>query len=118
MDADKEGLGDYDDTHLECRDLRHAWKVIGYYREDGEIRRQLQCMRCETYGTDRWTAKAERKHRRYAYAEGYLIQHGRKLKPIDFRREVLSRVQVFENEEQMMASLFSSRERRRQRKAQ
>jgi hypothetical protein len=101
---DSELVG-YDETFLLCRDVRHAWSVEGYWREGGgTVRRKLHCLRCSTTRTDTWTAKGGRVRNQYAHPEGYRLSKEIKLQ--DVRLEELRRVEVFENEEALLQSLF------------
>ena len=112
----KEALHAAEMTHLECRDLRHPWSVVGlfYAHTNGrkEVHRKLVCQRCGTEATDRWTPGGSRVARQYKYVPGYSV-HGVKIKPQDVRREVMQRVEVYANEDDMLASLFSRRGRKR-----
>ena len=48
-------LRELPDEYLACRDLRHAWEELGYFRErggGGAIIRKLQCLRCGTLRRD------------------------------------------------------------------
>lgn len=107
-----EALDNYDETFLECRDLHHPWRVLGFYRVGAEIRRRLICSRCSTEATDVWRPNGERIKRGYKYVEGYNIKGGG-VTPFDVRREVLARVTVYDNEANMVNALFNGRGRRR-----
>lgn len=99
------------EEYLECRDLRHPWKVQGLFFVGTEIHRRLVCPRCKTVATDRWTPKGERIARQYQYPKGYQAK-GVRIRPIDVRKEVLQRVDVYDNEDDMKASLFNGRRKR------
>lgn len=112
----KEALASTETEHLECRDLRHPWSVIGLFYAQGahgrEVHRKLVCSRCGTEATDRWSPRGTRIARQYKYVTGY-SHKGVRIKPIDVRKEVLGRVQVFDDEDTMLANLFSARRRKR-----
>lgn len=86
---------------LVCRDLRHAWQVVGYYSTDGKvakagpITRVLVCSRCSTRRTDVVnSATGEIQGRGYFYQEGYLLKYDSgepRLRSQDFRRELINR---------------------------
>lgn len=97
-------LKNYDGDFLECRDLRHAFSVVGYYRQGGEIRRSLSCIRCPMQATDRWKPNATRINRTYNAPTGYRIKGG--VPTIQVRQEVLRRATVFNTEDEMIQSLF------------
>lgn len=107
-----EALHESKDEFLECRDLRHPWKVQGLFYVGAEIHRRLVCPRCKTVATDRWTPRGERIARQYQYPKGYQAK-GVRIRPIDVRKEVLTRVDVWETEEDMKASLFNGGRRKR-----
>ena len=67
-------LDDYDETFLDCRDIRHAWERFGApWRDGAEVKRRLVCRRCGTQRVDAWRPDGGRVDNRYAYAEGYLV---------------------------------------------
>jgi hypothetical protein len=101
------------DEYLHCRDLRHPWSVVGLFYVGKEVHRKLVCERCGTEATDRWSPKGARIARQYKYAEGYQAHVGIRIKPIDVRREVLQRVEVYATEQDMMNSLFRGGRRKR-----
>lgn len=109
-----EALQDTSQEFLECRDLHHPWTVVGMYYVGSEVHRKLLCERCGTEATDRWTGRGERIRRGYKYAEGYKTK-GIRITPLLVRREVLNRVTVYPNEEQLLKSLFSKSPSRRKR---
>ena len=54
-------LSTYDETYLECRNLGHVWRVVGYFRgATGAVLRHLRCQRCETVRVDNWTLSGDR----------------------------------------------------------
>lgn len=109
--AATEALHETSDAFLECRDLHHPWTVVGCYYVGSEVHRKLVCERCDTEATDRWTGRGERIRRTYKYAEGYKLAAGVRITPILVRREVLSRVEVYDSEDQLLKSLFPTRKR-------
>lgn len=109
-----EALKGQTDEYLDCRDLRHPWSKIGAYYVGKQIHRTLVCTRCGTEATDVWTSTGRRLARRYKYAKGYQAK-GLRIRPLDVRREVLHRVEVFASEDEMLAGLFSNQGRRRRR---
>lgn len=112
----REALTQQKMEHLQCRDLRHPWSVVGlfYVKIHGkqEIHRRLVCSRCGTEATDRWTPGGGRINRQYKYVEGYEAK-GLRIKPKDVRREVLNRVDVYESEEDMLGALFRGGRKKR-----
>lgn len=108
----KETLNVLPQEYLDCRDLRHPWRVQGLFYVGPEIHRRLVCPRCKTVATDRWTPRGERIARQYTYPKGYEAK-GVRIRPIDVRKEVLShRAEVFQTEDEMKASLFGGRRKR------
>ncbi len=98
-------LDGYNEIFLECRDLRHAWKLdSGYYRLGGVVTRKLQCVRCESERTDRRTSTGQRLRSTYKRPKGYKVAGG--IKAVDVNLAVLSRVTVYENETAMLEALF------------
>lgn len=111
-----QALGQQSMAHLECRDLRHPWSVVGLFYAQGpngrkEVHRRLVCARCGTEATDKWSPKGNRIRREYKYAAGYQSK-GIRIKPVDVRREVLQRVTVFGSEEEMLTGLFRGKRKR------
>ena len=102
----EELLHDYDSTFLECRSVAHRWVVVGYYRQAGEILRRLVCDRCDTERTDHWRPTGARIANAYRHADGYLLAGTGGVDRTIVRREVLGRVNVYENEESMVQALF------------
>jgi hypothetical protein len=104
----KRAMRTLDDDFLECRDVKHWWGVIGYWRApDGVICRDLVCQRCETQRTDRWIrATGERLDSRYKYATGYQVEaDGDRPHFTDVRLEVIRRADVYANEQQMLKAM-------------
>jgi hypothetical protein len=103
------------DEYLECRDLRHAWKRLGIFRETDEfgtyLRKVLQCSRCRTRGIDTLTLSGVRlRPRRYEHPDGYSIEGG--LMSLEVRVEQLRRVTIFDSEDDMLKSLVNGRNRK------
>lgn len=86
-----DALHQLDDEFLECRDLRHPWGVVGYFRDNGHVCRKLVCPRCEMERIDRWTPNGGREPARYAAPQGYYLK-GSSATAQDVRVEVLRRV--------------------------
>lgn len=97
------------DDFLECRDLRHTWAIVGYYREGGYTCRRLQCRRCGIIGTDTWSSAGYRvAARRYQYPDGYQVRGSGGIDNTDVRREVLRRVTVHRSEGSMAKELLGN----------
>lgn len=101
---------DYPQQFLDCRDLRHPWKTVGFYHQGGDIVRSLMCPQCNSSAYDTWSPGANRrKPRRYDYADGYRIGGGARVSMQEVREEVLNRVTVYDTVEDMNAALFKPR---------
>jgi hypothetical protein len=100
----------YPDKYLTCRDIRHHWQVVGYYHANGEIVRTVTCRNCGTDRRDYWSPGGMRRRNVYSYPDDYRIGDGG-VSMFEVRQEVLSRVTVYETEDQMNASLFKPRRR-------
>ena len=97
-----------DDELITCRrgsGIGHAWRVLGYWQgAGGETRRTLVCDRCETQAVDRWHKRTGERHpRQYRYANGYLLDEHPQA--FEVRMEIMRRVRVFANEDDMMTAL-------------
>lgn len=103
---------EYDDVYLTCRDLRHQWRLVGFFRQNGTIHRVLDCDRCGTQRGDVWRPNGERVRNQYAYAEGYRIE-GVNVSQFDVRREVMSRAKVYASESDMVQALTRKRASKR-----
>lgn len=86
-------LTQYNGRYLECRDLRHAWVTIGYYRKDGNIARDLRCSRCTTIRTDVFGYK---KVTSYDYPDEYHLEG---TTPMDVVRQEVFQRAVFHDTE-------------------
>jgi adenylyl- and sulfurtransferase ThiI len=98
----------YDADYLLCRrgNLGHIWEVIGFYKQAGETRRRLECVRCESVRIDRWDADTgERFAPAYKTAEEYKIHWPTEVTAADVRVEVMRRANVYANEENMLAAV-------------
>jgi len=93
----------YDDTYLTCRDLRHVWEVVGFYRADGIVRRLLDCQRCGTQRDDKWTQSGERVASSYSYADEYQLRGG--MDTYEVRLEVMHRATIYKSQAAMVAAL-------------
>lgn len=91
-------LRDLPDEYLACRDLRHAWEELGYYRErgtSGAIIRKLQCLRCGTLRRDTLSnSYSEKTTHYYGHPEGYRIDGMGRAGMDEVRKEVVKRHQV------------------------
>src|SRR5215471_13408803 len=88
-------LESYDETYLECRNLGHVWRILGYFRGA------------------RWGLNGDRIGASYHHSEGYLFE-GLEA-PVNahaVRIEMLHRATIFENEASMLASLETRAPRR------
>lgn len=60
--------------YVECRDLRHAWTVQGWFMgNDGAMRRRCKCLRCPTVRLE--TIEGWVTRRSYQYPERYHLDH-------------------------------------------
>jgi hypothetical protein len=89
------------DEYLACRDLRHAWDELGYYRErgtggaGGPIIRKLQCLRCGTLRRDTLSnSYSEKTTHYYGHPDGYRIEGMGRAAMDEVRKEVVKRHQV------------------------
>ena len=99
-----EAVSGYDDVFLACRDLRHTWQVVGFYRlPGGLVRRVLDCERCGTQRADRWRTNGEREPSSYSYVDGYQLTGG--FDTWEVRKEVMSRATVYKDERAMIDAL-------------
>lgn len=107
-------ISNYDETFLECRDLRHPWAVVGYFRNGAGITRIMQCRRCPTKRFQTVSARGEILSNRYEYPDGYQISGtgAGGVPNAEIRRVVFSRVSIFNSEHDMMATLVESGGRR------
>jgi hypothetical protein len=102
-------LHSYDDTFLECRDLRHHWTAQGVYQQGSEILRQLVCAQCGTERTDVWSPDGRVRYGgHYRYADGYHIGAGGVSQAM-VRHEVVNRVTVYATKDEMLAALFTKK---------
>jgi hypothetical protein len=100
---------DYPDRFLDCRAIGHRWRVIGYFHANGEVNRSLMCERCKSDRRDRWSPGGTRLGSSYDHAEGYLIHGGEAVRAYDVRKEVLSRVTIYDSAEAMAEAMFKGR---------
>lgn len=103
-------LREYNDVFLECRDLRHSWTVVGYYRVGPAITRTLVCGRCEMERIDHWSMRGARQPARYKPPKDYYLAGG--VDAVQVRQTVLDRVVIYDSPEDMMASVFARPKRR------
>lgn len=99
-------IKNYDESFLMCRGEAHYWMLIGYYRttDPKVLGRIMLCDRCDTQRKDRWErATGYRLASSYVYPDGYQIDHSKNpADKADIRKEVMRRVDVWANEDQMM----------------
>ena len=112
----QDALRAYDETFLECRDLRHPWQALGYYRNNGEVRRALVCTRCGMERTDVWSSGGARVGSNYAQPEGYAIRGTEHVSYAYVRVEVMRRANVYRSENQMRENATAPRRTRRRSK--
>jgi hypothetical protein len=106
-------LRDLSDEFLACRDLRHAWEELGYYRERGSGRaggpiiRKLRCLRCGTLRRDTLAnAFSEKTTHYYGHPDGYRLEGQGRLPIDEVRREVVKRWEVLTlDHDDLMAEL-------------
>jgi len=99
---------DTSDTHLECRDFKHAWKWESDFTpvKDPDSKkivsmwRILKCIRCGTKRYDEYGLPSmERIKSVYYYADGYQIVGSIGHIPVsDVRKEILSRYKRYKRE--------------------
>ena len=86
------------DEYLACRDLRHAWEELGYYRERGggaAVIRKLRCLRCGTLRRDTLSnSYSDKTTHYYGHPEGYRIEGMGRAGMNDVRKEVVKRHEV------------------------
>jgi hypothetical protein len=78
----EEHLHDLPNKFLECRDIRHSWKVYRKFQAVNStgsavkyLERTLRCTRCHTERQDVLSARTfDRVSTSYAYPQGYTIQ--------------------------------------------
>jgi hypothetical protein len=99
-------LHDYDNAYLECRNLGHYWRVMGYFRgAAGVTARRLECQRCDTVRLDRWESRGgDRIGSSYRYGADYRLE-GVQPPARAVRVEVLRRATVYASEADMLATL-------------
>ena len=70
-------LSDYDESYLECKDMRHRWDLVQSYAKQasGWVTRVLACDRCGTRRTDSYALLSNRRLARagssYRYPQGF-----------------------------------------------
>lgn len=69
-------LQDLPDNFLQCRDIRHQWKVNGDYTPDKNvISRSIICTRCQAERMDTYSAKTfDKISTQYRYPANYQIK--------------------------------------------
>lgn len=97
IDLTEQQLAGY--RHLRCRDLKHAWEPVGYFRGPTGTHRELECLRCGTVRTDRWNYGGV--SRSYDYPDDYRLDGAVDSSAI--RKAVLEAATVYETAEDMHA---------------
>jgi hypothetical protein len=100
MSAPAVPLEGYD--YIECRDLRHAWTVLGWFMgTDDRMKRRCRCIRCGTVRVD--TIEGWVTRRSYDYPAGYHLDH----RPTagEIREEAMGRAKIYKSELDMERSL-------------
>lgn len=100
---------EYPESYLECRDLRHSWRKLGFFHAYGEVVRVLICARCDTERRDHWSPRGFRLRSRYIHPNGYKLGGGVDNQQI--REQVMHRSTIFDSEESMHAGLLGSKRR-------
>lgn len=105
-------LAEYNETYLTCRDLMHAWRIVGHFRTagwGGSTKRLVQCQRCamERYDQDDGVVVQHR----YNQPDGYKIE-GVRLSKREVRQEQLRRASnVWDSEDEMRKALKGKKPR-------
>jgi hypothetical protein len=105
---DESAIHHYPGQFLVCRDLLHAWELVGYWHEGGFVHRRLVCARCTTTRHDWWSANGYWGGRSYDYPELYKWTGDERLRKQDVRAEALSRAQVYETADEMTAAVLAA----------
>jgi hypothetical protein len=100
----------YPAKYLECRSLQHRWRLLGFFRANGEIVRALVCERCNMDRHDRWGATGYRYGATYSQPDGYRIGNGG-ASAWEVRQEVLNRVTIYDSAMAMQAAIFGVAEK-------
>lgn len=104
LKPDDQRLRGYEAEYLDCRNLGHVWRTVGFFQGEGIIRRRLACQRCETERTDRWSHAGERRSASYRYAEGYKLE-GIAPAATQVRLELLRRATIYRSEADMLNAM-------------
>lgn len=73
-------LHEYDDSYLQCKDIRHSWQIDSPYHRtpEGWVIRVLSCTRCGTVRTDTFAVtggnRLARVSNSYRYPAGFSIR--------------------------------------------
>lgn len=109
--AEAVDLKTYNETYLECRDLRHAWRLLGFYKQgSGQLGRRLACTRCNTVRHDIWSNSGERIKAQYDYVDGYSLKGSGGIEQHDVRREQIRRANVqgvFRTEDELIEAVYT-----------
>jgi hypothetical protein len=99
-------------AYIECRDLRHAWTVVGWFMgTDDRMKRRCKCVRCPTMRIE--TIEGWVTRRSYEYPDDYHLDHRPSIAEV--REEARSRATVFTSEEELEKHLKRERTRSRSR---
>lgn len=109
-------LTGYSRTFLTCRDLGHAWVVVGLFRYGSDTCRRMECSRCTATRTQVLGRQAETRTNRYRHPDGYLIE-GANVSRADVRRASIAEAAVFGNETELEQWLAAQARRARRRTA-
>jgi len=92
--------------YIECRDLRHAWTVQGWYMgADDRMRRRLLCFRCRTIRID--TVEGWVTGHSYQHPTGYRLDH--RPDRLEIMDEARGRAKVYRSELDLERALRRTR---------
>lgn len=107
---DEIDLEDYPPVYAECRDILHAWSILGYYVNGGEPYRKEKCVRC---------GMGKRRHLVPGGKSSYQQPEGYRLPGVsrqEFRDLAWKHADVYESEEDLIEVLAAEASRKRQRR--
>lgn len=102
--AQRAELENYADEFLECRNIGHQWRRVGFFESGGLVLRRLTCVRCDTDRTDRWGRDGARHQPRYDYADGYRLTGWNPAAQV-VRVETIRRATVYTTEAAMLEAM-------------
>jgi hypothetical protein len=105
----KQDLKAKPDHYLECREMGHRWKKLGYFHfrathGQGVCRKSL-CERCDTTRYNWYESDGARLWTEYEYPDHYLLQGTGRVLPKEVRREAIRRAAVFASEDMLDMTL-------------